>query len=81
MALAALRYHGYRSKNCYVVFQVLEETLGLEAKVWRVLAKAHSVRNAGEYAGDFDVDERLLTDLIDACRAVAVKLDQLPLIH
>ena len=40
-ALAALRRCGYRSEKRYVVFQSLEHTLGLDAAVWRVLAKAH----------------------------------------
>ena len=45
---------------------------------WRVLAKCHDVRNLGEYEGDLDVDERLLADLIAACKAVDTALDKLP---
>lgn len=52
-SLAALRYRGYRAKNRYIVFQVLPHTLGLGADVWRVLAKAHEMRNAVQYHGDF----------------------------
>jgi len=77
LCLAALRWHGYRSGTRYVVFQVLPQTLGLGPEVWRVLAKCHEMRNRGEYEGDLDVDERIVTDLIDACRAVASKLDTL----
>ena len=29
LCLAALRWHGYRSHNRYIVFQVLPDTLGL----------------------------------------------------
>ena len=29
LALAALRFHGYRSENRYIVFQVLPHTVGL----------------------------------------------------
>ena len=77
LCLAALRYHGFRASNRYIVFQVLPHTLGLGPEVWRVLAKGHAVRNLGEYEGDLNVDERLVADLITACRAVATRLDAL----
>ena len=77
LCLAALRYHGFRPKNRYVVFQVLPHTLGLAAEVWRVLAKAHDLRNKGEYEGELDVDDRFVTDLIAACGAVAKALANL----
>lgn len=77
LCLAALRWHGYRAAHRYIVFQVLPHTLGLGPEVWRVLAKCHDVRNLGEYEGDLNVDERLVTDLIAACRAVADKIEQL----
>ena len=35
LCLAALRWHGYRSSNRYIVFQVLPHTLGLGPEVWR----------------------------------------------
>ena len=78
LSLAALRWHGYRAGNRYIVFQVLPHTLGLGPEVWRVLAKCHEVRNLGEYEGDLNVDERLVTDLILACKAVAAALTKLP---
>ena len=78
LCLAALRRAGYRSGNRYVVFQALPHTLGLGPVVWRVLAKAHEVRNRGEYEGDLNVDDRLLTDLLTACRAVDAALAKLP---
>jgi hypothetical protein len=78
LCLAALRYHGFRASNRYVVFQVLPHTLGLGPEVWRVLAKCHDIRNLGEYEGDLDIDELIVADLIDACHAVAVKLEALP---
>lgn len=40
LALAALRFHGYRSENRYVVFQALVHTLGLPNEQWRVLDQA-----------------------------------------
>lgn len=76
--LAALRWHGYRPTNRYIVFQVLPHTLGLGPAVWGVLAKCHDVRNLGEYEGDLNVDERLVADLVEACKAVAAALDKLP---
>jgi len=78
LCLAALRHAGYRSDNRYLVFQALPHTLGLGPAVWRVLAHCHDVRNRGEYEGDFYADERLLVDLITACKAVAAALDKLP---
>ena len=39
LSLAALRWHGYRSGNRYVVFQALPHTLGVGPEVWRVLSK------------------------------------------
>lgn len=41
LALAALRWHGYRSENRYIVFQCLEHTLNIKPEVWRVLAHCH----------------------------------------
>jgi len=77
LSLAALRWHGYRAGNRYIVFQALPHTLGLGPEIWRVLAKCHEVRNLGEYEGDLNVDERLVTDLIAACKAVAAALEKL----
>lgn len=78
LCLAALRRSGYRAENRYIVFQVLPHTLGLGPEVWRVLAKCHQIRNQGEYEGDLNVDERLVTDLVAACESVRNALDTLP---
>lgn len=78
LSLAALRRAGYRSPNRYIVFQALEHTLGIDSAVWRVLAKCHQVRNQGEYEGDLNADETLVTDLIVACISVAKALGELP---
>jgi hypothetical protein len=71
-ALAALRWHGYRSENRYTVFQCLTHTLNWPAPRWRVLDAAHQKRNLAEYEGLLDVEESsiaelcaLVTDLID----------------
>ncbi len=77
-SLAALRWHGYRSDSRYLVFQALPHTLGLPTTVWRVLAKAHEVRNAGEYEGRLEVDATLLRNLIDAAEVVSTATAALP---
>lgn len=77
-SLAALRWHGYRSENRYLVFQVLPHTLGLPATTWRVLAKAHEVRNVAEYEGHFNVDATVLRNLIEAAEAVRAAVAALP---
>lgn len=77
LCLAALRWHGYRSGNRYIVFQLLPQTLQLGPEVWRVLSKCHDVRNLGEYEGTLEVSERLVKDLIAACEKVADKVKAL----
>ena len=79
LSFAALRWHGYRSSNRYIVFQLLPHTLGLGPEVWRVLDKCHQLRNLGEYEGDLNIDERIFTDLLAACRVVAAKVQALAL--
>lgn len=64
LALAALRWHGYRSENRYIVFQALPHTLGIAPKAWRVLAMCHDRRNLAEYEGHLEVDDQLIYDLI-----------------
>lgn len=70
LALAALRHHGYRSDNRYLVFQALPHTSGLALAHWRVLAKAHDKRNLAEYEGHFEIDEQLLIDMLAAAELV-----------
>src|SRR5580698_4657074 len=62
LALAALRWHGYRSVSRYLVFQLLPHTLGVEEEVWRILDICHRRRNSIEYEGIPDIDEQLLSD-------------------
>lgn len=75
--LAALRWHGYRSDLRYIVFQSLEHTVGAPRDVWRVLDKAHGVRNAADYGGNFQVTERLLEDLLVATTIVRQRVLEL----
>jgi leucyl aminopeptidase len=43
-----------------------------------VLSKAHDSRNRTEYEGIFEVDERLVSDLVAAARRVAEEVKRLP---
>ena len=74
LSLAALRWHGYRSENRYLVFQCLTHTLALEAAQWRVLDQAHNKRNLAEYEGDLDVDDALAEALIRVAQTVAERV-------
>jgi hypothetical protein len=58
-------------------YSKLCNTLGIAAPIWRVLAKAHDVRNIAEYEGAIDVDELLLTGLIAAAKHVEFELKKL----
>jgi len=62
-ALAALRWHGYRSESRYLVFQCLVHTLGWPAPRWRVLDAAHRKRNLAEYEGFLEVEESEVSEL------------------
>jgi hypothetical protein len=80
-ALAALRWHGFRSDSRYVVFQTLPHTSGLGPEVWRVLDNGHRLRNISEYEGQLQVDERFLEDFVQAVarlQAVVLKLGPVP---
>jgi len=69
-SLAALRWHGYRSENRYMVFQCLEHTVKLPAEQWRVLDQGHRKRNIAEYEGHLDVDRSLVEGLIRVAQEV-----------
>lgn len=65
LAVAAMRWHGYRSDNRYLVFQCLQHTVGLENAKWRVLDKCHKQRNLAEYEGHLEITPQLLQELIE----------------
>jgi hypothetical protein len=52
------------------------QSLANKFNIARILDKAHQLRNLGEYEGDLNIDERIVTDLVDACRKVAATLEQ-----
>lgn len=78
IALAALRWHGYRPRNRQIVFQALAHTLDIPAAVWRMLARSHEQRNRREYEGRGEIDERLLADVIAAGIDMLDRIRKLP---
>lgn len=67
-ALAALRKHGFRSVNRYVVFQSLPHTVGLEQEYVRILDACHNKRNVAEYEGYLEIDEKLMDELLEVVK-------------
>ena len=63
--LAALRWHGYRSENRYLVFQTLQHTVGWTAVQWRQLDTAHNKRNLAEYEGYLEIEPSYVKGLIE----------------
>ena len=77
ISLAALRWHGYRSDNRYLVFQCLKHTVGLGDVKWRVLDKCHHVRNLAEYEGHLEVSAQLMKELTDITNEVVTLVESL----
>ena len=77
LALAAMRWHGYRSDNRYLVFQSLQHTLGLENAKWRVLDKCHKQRNLAEYEGHLEITPQLLQELINVTEELLQLIESL----
>ena len=72
LALAALRWHGYRSDSRYLVFQCLQHTVSLAPAQWRVLDRAHRARNLAEYEGHMDIE----VNLVEAVIRVATQVQE-----
>ena len=77
LALAALRFRGYRSGSRYLVFQCLQHTIDLPQEQWRVLDHAHRKRNLAEYEGEMDVDQQVVAALLRVAREVAARVNDL----
>lgn len=77
LALAALRKQGYRSENRYVVFQLLELTVGLQPSTWRIFSLAHQKRNLAEYEGLSDIELSLIEALINATEKLNQAVEKL----
>ena len=73
--LSAMRWHGYRSENRYLVFQCLQHTVGLENAKWRVLDKCHHQRNLAEYEGHLEITPQLLKELLSLTAELAVLVE------
>ncbi len=77
LALAALRWHGYRSESRYLVFQCLAHTLGLQPAEYRVFDLCHRRRNVAEYEGHLEVEEALVMALLTSTQKILELIDQL----
>ena len=78
IALAALRWHGYRPRNRQIVFQALAHTMKTPAPVWRTLARSHEQREQTRVEGVGEIDDRLLRDVIAAGIELLAQARQLP---
>jgi hypothetical protein len=58
--------HGYRSESRYLVFQCLEHTTSLDRARARLFSLCHDRRNKAEYAGEFEIEEALMDDFLQA---------------
>lgn len=76
-ALAALRWHGYRSENRYTVFQCLAHTLGWPASRWRVFDAAHQKRNLAEYEGYLDIEDSAVTEMCELVHTLIADVQRL----
>ena len=74
LSLAALRWHGYRSENRYMVFQCHQHTVDMENEMWRILDQAHRKRNLAEYEGYLDVDEHLVDAVIRVANEIVDRI-------
>jgi hypothetical protein len=70
-------WHGYRSDSRYLVFQCLEQTLGLETVKWRVLDRRHKQRNFAEYEGYLEIAPQLLKELIEITEELLQRVESL----
>ena len=78
LALAALRWHGYRASDRYIVFQTLPHTFNFPQGKWRLLDNCHQRRNAALYEGAFQEDERLISELIAVTKDLLEAVEKLP---
>lgn len=77
ISLAAMRWHGYRSDNRYLVFQCLQHTIGLDRIKWRVLDQCHKVRNLAEYEGRLEIAPQLIKELLEITEELVTLVEAL----
>ncbi len=74
LALAALRWHGYRAKNRYAVFQALIHTTKLSKTQIRILSDAHEKRNRSAYDGESDATEAMVAAIVQTTCELQVQV-------
>ena len=77
LALAALRWHGFRPDNRYIVFQVLAHTLSFPTAKWRFLDNCHQKRNIALYDGDYAEDKQLIEEFIAVTKELQIAVERL----
>ena len=77
ISVAAMRWHGYRSDNRYLVFQCLQQTIGLDKVKCRLLDKCHNARNLAEYEGHLEISAQLLKELVDITVELVERVESL----
>ncbi len=77
LSLAALRWHGYRSENRFIVFQCLIHTIGLDTGKMRILSDSHNKRNKSAYEGQTDLVESQVQSIITITKEVLDIVDKL----
>lgn len=77
LSLAAMRWHGYRSDNRFLVFQCLEHTVAFDNAKRRVLDKGHKQRNLAEYEEHLEITPQLLNEIIKVTKELLSLVDAL----
>jgi len=77
LALAALRWHGFRADTRYIVIQVLGHTVSFQTAKWRFLDDCHQKRNAALYDGQSFDDEQLIKELIAVTKELQAAVEAL----
>ncbi len=77
LALAALRWHGFRADTRYIVIQVLAHTVSFQTAKWRFLDDCHQKRNAALYDGQSFDDEQLIKELIAVTKELQAAVEAL----
>ncbi len=77
LALAALRWHGFRADTRYIVIQVLGHTVSFQTAKWRFLDDCHQKRNAALYDGQIFDDEQLIKELIAVTKELQAAVEAL----
>jgi hypothetical protein len=77
LAVAGLRWHGYRTSKRYLAFLCTGHTLGLSAVDREVLRVCHEARNLAEYQGELRVSQATLDDLLRVVEDLLLRVEAL----